>query len=80
MEVLLVEDSAGDARLTQEAFRDPTIILTTSDSADDVRYTCQHKANCYLVKPVHLDEFERVVKIIDDFWLTKVRVPAQTSH
>ena len=142
MEVLLVEDSPGDVRLTQEAFRDtcppihlhvawngveaigflrrqgaqanaprpdiilldlnlprmdgrevlarikedeslktiPTVILTTSESESDIVKSYQLQANCYLSKPVQLDEFENLVRSICDFWLTKVKLPQQTRH
>lgn len=138
-EVLLVEDSPGDVRLTKEAFREaneavrlhvaadgvegmaflrregvhaeaprpdlilldlnlprmdgrevlarikedeslkaiPTVILTTSDSAADIERSYQLQANCYLSKPVQLTEFESLVMSINDFWLTKVRLPQQ---
>ncbi len=137
MEVLLVEDSPGDVRLTREAFRDanpsihlhvvtdgaeamsfllrqgvhanvprpelilldlnlpkmdgrevlahikadanlktiPTVILTTSDAEVDIVKSYQLQANCYLSKPVQLDAFEALVKSINDFWLTKVKLP-----
>jgi chemotaxis family two-component system response regulator Rcp1 len=137
IDVLLVEDSPGDVRLTQEAFREtnraihlhiasdgieamaflrreakhvnaprpdfilldlnipkmdgrevlaqiksdddlktiPTIILTTSDAEADVVKSYQLQANCYLSKPVQLDDFEAVVRSINDFWLTKVKLP-----
>jgi two-component system response regulator len=138
IEVLLVEDSPGDVRLTQEAFRDanihlhvvsdgveamaflrhegiyvhkprpdivlldlnlprmdgrevlaqikaddglktiPIVILTTSDSEADIVKCYQLQANCYLSKPVQLDAFESLVKSINDFWLTKVKLPQQT--
>jgi CheY-like chemotaxis protein len=139
IEVLLVEDSPGDVRLTQEAFRDanksihlhvvsdgveamaflrregtyvdkprpdivlldlnlprmdgrevlahikeddslktiPIVILTTSDSEADIVKCYQLQANCYLSKPVQLDAFESLVKSINDFWLTKVKLPQQ---
>jgi two-component system, chemotaxis family, response regulator Rcp1 len=139
IQVLLVEDSPGDVRLTQEAFRDanssiqlhvasdgveamaflrhegsyvdaprpdlilldlnlprmdgrevlvhikedsslktiPTVILTTSESEADVVKSYQLQANCYLTKPVQLDAFESLVKSINDFWLTKVKLPQQ---
>jgi CheY-like chemotaxis protein len=135
--VLLVEDSPGDVRLTQEAFRDagrsidlrvaadgveamaflkregihadvprpdfilldlnlpkmdgrevlayikedddlktiPTVVLTTSDAEADILTSYQLQANCYLSKPVQLEEFESLVKSINDFWLTKVSLP-----
>jgi two-component system, chemotaxis family, response regulator Rcp1 len=141
IEVLLVEDSPGDVRLTQEAFREanktihlhvaadgveamaflrregihsqaprpdlilldlnlpkmdgrevlahikgdeglksiPTVILTTSDAEADIVKSYQLRANCYLTKPVQLDAFESLVKSINDFWLTKVKLPQQRS-
>jgi chemotaxis family two-component system response regulator Rcp1 len=141
IEVLLVEDSPGDVRLTQEALRDanrsirlhvasdgveameflrhegvhghaprpdlilldlnlprmdgrevlarikeddrlrtiPTVILTTSEAEADIVKSYQLKANCYLSKPVQLDAFESVVKSINDFWLTKVKLPRPQS-
>jgi CheY-like chemotaxis protein len=139
LEVLLVEDSPGDVRLTKEAFRDanssihlhvaadgveamaflrhqgihahvprpdlilldlnlpkmdgrevlahikedsglkliPTVILTTSDAEADIVKSYELQANCYLSKPVQLDAFEALVKSINDFWLTKVKLPRQ---
>jgi CheY-like chemotaxis protein len=139
LQVLLVEDSPGDVRLTREAFRDanqaielhvacdgidamaflkregvhgeaprpdlilldlnlpkmdgrevlahikenealrtiPTVILTTSTALADITTSYQLQANCYLSKPVQLDQFESLVKSISDFWLTKVKLPQQ---
>jgi chemotaxis family two-component system response regulator Rcp1 len=141
-EVLLVEDSSGDVRLTQEAFRDanrsihlhvvsdgveamaflrreephtdalrpdlilldlnlpkmdgrevlalikqdeglktiPTIILTTSEAEADIVKCYQLQANCYLAKPVRFDEFVNLVRIINDFWLTKAKLPQQIRN
>jgi len=55
----------------------PTVILTTSESEEDILQSYQLQANCYLSKPVQLDEFEAVVKSINDFWLTKAKLPRQ---
>jgi len=139
MQVLLVEDSPGDIRLTMEAFREtnpaiqlhvvndgveamaflkpegsnmkaqrpdlilldlnmpkmdgrqvlarikadddlksiPTMILTTSEAEGDIVRSYELKANCYLTKPVELDAFENLVKSINDFWLTKAKLPQQ---
>jgi chemotaxis family two-component system response regulator Rcp1 len=141
VEVLLVEDSPGDVRLTQEALREanerirlhvatdgvaamaflrregvhrgaprpdfilldlnlpkmdgrevlahikedddlkmiPTIILTTSDAEADILKSYRLQANCYLNKPVQLSEFESVVRSINDFWLTKVKLPPHVN-
>jgi two-component system, chemotaxis family, response regulator Rcp1 len=141
IQVLLVEDSPGDVRLTREALRDanraihlhvafdgvqamaflrregthvdaprpdlilldlnlprmdgrevlalikeddnlktiPTVILTTSEAQVDILKSYQLQANCYLSKPVQLDAFENLVKSINDFWLTKVKLPQQQT-
>jgi two-component system, chemotaxis family, response regulator Rcp1 len=55
----------------------PTIILTTSEAEADIVKSYQLKANCYLMKPVQLDAFEALVKSINEFWLTKVKLPQQ---
>jgi two-component system, chemotaxis family, response regulator Rcp1 len=137
IQILLVEDSPGDVRLTKEAFREvdpsiqvnvandgveameflrregayvhaprpdfilldlnmpkmdgrevlirlkadpglktlPTFILTTSRDARDIIRSYELQANCYLCKPVELDAFEKLVRSINDFWLTTVELP-----
>jgi chemotaxis family two-component system response regulator Rcp1 len=57
----------------------PTVILTTSEAEGDILKSYQLQANCYLSKPVQLEAFESVVKSINDFWLTKVKLPQQTE-
>jgi len=142
IDVLLVEDSPGDVRLTQEALREanravrlhvacdgveamaflrragsqaqaprpdlilldlnlpkmdgrevlaqikadeqlrtiPTIILTTSEAEADITKSYQLRANCFLSKPVQLEAFESLVKSINDFWLTKAKLPQQREQ
>ena len=58
----------------------PTVILTTSEAEADIVTSYQLQANCYLSKPVQLDEFEAIVRSISDFWLTKVRLPQQAHN
>lgn len=53
----------------------PTVILTTSEAEADIVESYQLDANCYLSKPVQLDAFESLVKSINDFWLTKAKLP-----
>lgn len=141
IEVLLVEDSPGDVRLTREAFKDakvhinlhvatdganamaflsregehanaprpdlilldlnlpkkdgrevlqeikesptlksiPVVILTTSSSEADILKSYRLHANCYITKPVGLDGFLTVVKSIDNFWLSVVKLPHEVS-
>ena len=137
VEILLVEDSPGDIRLTQENFRDskirnnlwvvndgeeamaflrrhgeyagavrpdlivldlnlpkmdgrevlaqikadeelmriPVVILTISKAEEDILRTYDLHANCYISKPLDLEQFAKVVASIEDFWLTIVRLP-----
>jgi two-component system, chemotaxis family, response regulator Rcp1 len=51
----------------------PIAILTTSDAESDIRKSYELQANCYLTKPVRLEEFETLVRSVNDFWLTKVK-------
>ena len=53
----------------------PTVILTTSDAEADIAKSYRLQANCYLTKPVQLSSFEALVKSINDFWLTKAKLP-----
>jgi len=53
----------------------PVVILTTSKAEEDILKTYNLHANCFITKPVELEEFMRVVKTIEDFWLTVVRLP-----
>jgi chemotaxis family two-component system response regulator Rcp1 len=55
----------------------PTVILTTSDAEADIVTSYKLQANCYLSKPVQLEEFESLVRSINDFWLTRVKLPQQ---
>ena len=141
LEVLLVEDSPGDVRLTREAFRDaqafihlhvafdgvdameflhrqgahvgaprpdfilldlnlprmdgrevlaqikeddslkmiPVVILTTSEDEADIVKSYELQANCYLKKPVEFEAFEKLVRSINEFWLTTVRLPQRRA-
>jgi two-component system, chemotaxis family, response regulator Rcp1 len=55
--------------------RIPVVILTTSKSEEDVLRAYNLHANCYITKPVDFNRFMEVVKSIEDFWLTVVRLP-----
>jgi two-component system, chemotaxis family, response regulator Rcp1 len=57
----------------------PVVILTTSDTDADITKSYQLSANCYLSKPVQLDEFESLVRGINDFWLTQVSLPKRRT-
>jgi CheY-like chemotaxis protein len=55
--------------------RIPVIILTTSSAELDVLTAYDLHANCYITKPVDLDQFVTVVRSIEDFWLAIVKLP-----
>ena len=142
IEILLVEDNPGDARLTEEALKEgkvrnnlhhardgveamqflerqgehkdkprpdlvlldlnlprkdgrevladmrknpdlktiPVVVLTTSEAEQDVVRTYELCANCYITKPVDLEKFITIVRSIEDFWLTIVRLPSFDAH
>ena len=53
----------------------PVVILTTSDAEQDIMASYDLGANCYLKKPLGLDDFLHVVKSVENFWLTLVKLP-----
>ena len=55
--------------------RIPVVILTVSKAEEDIIKTYDLHANCYITKPIDLDGFMEVVKAIDGFWLTVVKLP-----
>jgi chemotaxis family two-component system response regulator Rcp1 len=57
----------------------PVVVLTTSSAEADILKSYSLHANCYIQKPVDLEQFVKVVKSIDDFWLTVVRLPTERA-
>jgi len=55
--------------------RIPVVILTTSKAEEDILKTYNLHANCYVTKPVDLEQFVKVVKSLEDFWLAIVKLP-----
>lgn len=53
----------------------PVVVLTISKAEEDVIKSYDLHANCYITKPIDLNQFSRVVKTIQDFWLTIVKLP-----
>ena len=56
----------------------PVVVLTTSGAEQDVLRSYELQANCYITKPVDLEQFIAVVKSIEDFWFTIVTLPHLT--
>ena len=57
--------------------RIPVVILTTSKAEEDILKAYNHHANCYITKPIGLEQFIKVVKSVKEFWLTIVKLPAE---
>lgn len=53
----------------------PVVVLTVSQSEQDIVKSYDLHANCYIAKPINLDQFVEVVKAIDDFWFSIVKLP-----
>ena len=51
------------------------IVLTTSKAEQDILSSYALHANCYLTKPVQLEDFLKLIQMIEDFWLCVVRLP-----
>jgi len=55
--------------------RIPVVVLTVSSDEEDILNAYNSHANCYITKPVDLDQFFKIVKSIEEFWLTIVKLP-----
>jgi len=58
----------------------PVVVLTTSQAEQDILKAYDLYANCYITKPVDLEQFITVVKSIEDFWLTIVKLPRKERN
>src|SRR5437667_12220855 len=67
----VLEEIKGDESLRAI----PVVVLTTSNRVEDVLRSYNKHANCYLVKPVEWEEFTKLVKSIEDFWISIVKLP-----
>ena len=65
----------SEIKVDEKLRRIPVVILTTSQAEEDVLRAYHLNANCYITKPVDLEQFMKVVKTIEDFWLTIVKLP-----
>ena len=57
----------------------PVVILTTSQAEEDILRAYRLSANCYVQKPIDLEQFIRVVRSIESFWFTVVKLPSQAG-
>ena len=68
-------DVLAEIKNDESLRRIPVVILTTSVADQDILRSYDHHANCYIVKPVDLEQFLKVVQTIEDFWVTIVKLP-----
>lgn len=55
----------------------PVIILTTSEDYEDIRRSYELQANCFITKPVDLEQFNKALECLGEFWFTLVRLPTK---
>ncbi|MBI5374702.1 MAG: response regulator [Candidatus Schekmanbacteria bacterium] len=72
----VLSEIKGDANLK----RIPVVVLTVSKSEEDILKTYDLHANCYITKPIDFAQFLNVVKCIEEFWLTVVKLPKNGKH
>lgn len=65
----------AEMKSDEQLKRIPVVVLTTSEAEQDILRTYDLHANCYLTKPVDLEQFISIVKSVEDFWLTIVQLP-----
>jgi CheY-like chemotaxis protein len=53
----------------------PVVILTISKAEEDILKSYNLHANCYIIKPIDIEQFNKIVRSIEDFWLTLVKLP-----
>ncbi len=68
----------AEIKADKELKRIPVVILTSSAAEQDIVKSYNLHANCYVTKPVDLDQFINVVKSIEHFWLTVVKLPPES--
>ena len=65
----------AEMKSDEQLKRIPVVVLTTSEAEQHILRTYELHANCYLTKPVDLEQFISIVKSVEDFWLTIVQLP-----
>ncbi len=64
-----------EIKTDQDLKRIPVVILTTSKAEEDILRTYDLHANCYITKPVDIEEFITITRSIENFWLSIVKLP-----
>ncbi len=66
----------AEIKTDEDLKRIPVVVLTTSKAEQDIFRAYDRHANCYITKPVDLDQFIKIVKGIEEFWFTIVKLPS----
>ena len=69
----------AEMKADSELKRIPVVIMTVSRAEEDILKAYMLHANCYIPKPIDLDQFLGIVRSIEDFWLTIVKLPPRDS-
>jgi chemotaxis family two-component system response regulator Rcp1 len=71
----------AEIKSDEELKRIPVLILAVSTAEEDILGAYDLHANGYITKPIHLRQFVEIIKSVENFWLTVVKLPApQTPH
>jgi chemotaxis family two-component system response regulator Rcp1 len=65
----------AEIKADEDLKRIPVVILTVSGAEEDILKAYNLHANCYITKPIDLGQFIKVVRSVEDFWLTIVKLP-----
>ncbi len=71
----VLEDIKGNPKLKSI----PVVVLTTSKAEEDILRAYASHANCYIAKPIDMGQFIKVVKVLEDFWFSIVKLPRDGS-
>jgi two-component system, chemotaxis family, response regulator Rcp1 len=71
------QEVLAEVKADPDLRRIPVVVLTTSQAEQDILRSYDLNANCYITKPVELGQFLAVVRSIEDFWLTVVKLPPE---
>lgn len=67
----------AEVKADEDLKRIPVVILTTSNDEEDVLRSYNLNANCYVTKPIDINQFIHVVQLINEFWLAAVKLPSE---
>ena len=68
-------DVLGEIKVEEDLKRIPVVVLTSSSAEKDILKTYDLHTNCYIIKPVYLEQYVTIIKFIKDFWLGIVNRP-----